>query len=548
MNSATESNIYSGDSEENKNDQIILNISYDTETGQLILSDNYNNHYICDLFGRIKTKFLPNVTGQANHTERHHFYSARNLNNIDPKNNKNIKKIKTQELLNRPQTAKASILIKKGPIDYHPITTKFEGYSKFPRPLSPAFHNVPDYELKEQIKNELIQYLEKFFSEKNTKNIIINKNLSQGLSYLTSNLNEVDCMKVDVQRIMSLIKYTLDNIRQKYIFKINLYHKDPLVKALTQFNKFLAANRDTTIINNRKLQEPNSKIKKKYKYIQSAISRHGLGKGNNIKNINYLNKLTLNTEGNNHKNKIKKESIRNLTLESFKNKNNSKVKNKNDIINNILKGKNNDFKLGRKIKMEFGLFSYEEENRKKQVNITLPQENNTIKSKNKIKGKKETKETKEIKKEKEEIICNKKERNKTLDIKLTEKNISFISNMSENEKKYEKENIRHVKELILMKNNYNKEKRRLKGFKTGERKGFIYLFKNIRPKFKNNGELYENDMKLLRYTNPIAFKLQEKKDEFNMKQLIKKVNTQRINADNIMKGKKLKIQRHIETD
>ena len=76
----------------------------------------------------------------------------------------------------------------------------------------------------------------------------------------------------------------------------------------------------------------------------------------------------------------------------------------------------------------------------------------------------------------------------------------------------------------------------------------MYLFKNIRPKLKTNGELYEEDMDLLRRTNPIAFKIQQKKDEFDMKQLIKKVNTQRINADNVMKGKKLKVSKTINVD
>ena len=76
----------------------------------------------------------------------------------------------------------------------------------------------------------------------------------------------------------------------------------------------------------------------------------------------------------------------------------------------------------------------------------------------------------------------------------------------------------------------------------------MYLFKTIRPKYKNNGELYEKDIDLLRKTNPIAFKLQEKRDEFNFKQLIKKIQNQRINTDNIMKGKKLKIQSSKDED
>ena len=184
--------------------------------------------------------------------------------------------------------------------------------------------------------------------------------------------------------------------------------------------------------------------------------------------------------------------------------------------------------------MDFGYFSYEEEEKKRQNNNDLIKENNTININNQLT---------EITKETEESI------NKFLDKKIKDNNnISFISNMSENEKKYEKENIKNIKGLNYIQKIFIKEKNLLKGFQLEERKGFMYLFKNIRPKLKTNGELYEEDMDLLRRTNPIAFKIQQKKDEFDMKQLIKKVNTQRINADNVMKGKKLKISKTINVD
>ena len=196
--------------------------------------------------------------------------------------------------------------------------------------------------------------------------------------------------------------------------------------------------------------------------------------------------------------------------------------------------------------MLFGFFSYEEEAKKKQSEIesTLTQENKILKNQ-KIKEKEVVKDAKIIT---EGSIDNKEKRNKTLDIKIKVNNISFISNMSENEKKYEEENIKRIKGLTLMNNKYDKERDLLKGFRIKNRKGFMYLFKNIRPKYKNNGELYEKDIDLLRKTNPIAFKLQEKKDEFNFKQLIKKVESQRINSDNNMKGKKLKIHNPKEND
>ena len=246
--------------EKNKKDQIILNISYNIETGKLILYDNYNNHYLCDLFGRIKTKFLPNVTGQASYTQRQNFLSR----------NKNLQK---KELFNRPNTSKPLFLGKSGPVNYHPTTRRFEGYSKFPRPLSPPFSNIPDYEMKEQIKKDLIQNLEKYFSDK-TKNIILNKNSNLGLSYFTADLNEFDCMKVDNQRILDLINQTLNKLKEKNNITINKFNKIPIVKALTKFSTFLLANKETTIINNRQLSKPNSQFKKRYDYIQSAISRH----------------------------------------------------------------------------------------------------------------------------------------------------------------------------------------------------------------------------------------------------------------------------------
>lgn len=497
--------------EYNKDEQLILNLTYEAETGRLILSDNYDNHYLCDLFGRIKTKFLPNITGQASYLERKNFNSARNFQS---KKNKN-ENLQTEENTDRPLTSKPLFSIKKEVINYHPIIRKLEGYSKFPRPLSPPFTNMPDYKLKDQIKAELIQHLEKFFSENYTKELFKKNYTSKGLSYLTLDLNEFDCVKVDNEKILSLINQTLKSIKENYNYKISVYYKLPIVKALSQFSKFLLANKDTTIINNRKLTEPNPKIKKRYTYIHSAISRHGLDKKNKAKNkYYYRNKLTLNNKMYNLKGQIK---FRNLTLESNKDSN---LNNYNYYWNSLFKKK--DFNIGKKIKMDFGSFLYEEEKRKKiNKNMTLTQESN-----------------------KKKVLTETTKENEEYNKGRNRNNLSFISYKDENIN----DNKKQVKGINLMKNRYNKEKDLLKGFQIEERKGFMYLFKNIKPKLKTNGELYEEDMKLLRRTNPIAFKIQEKREAFNLKQLIKKINTQRIIADNIMKGKKLIIKKEDNDD
>ena len=103
--------------------------------------------------------------------------------------------------------------------------------------------------------------------------------------------------------------------------------------------------------------------------------------------------------------------------------------------------------------------------------------------------------------------------------------------------------MKKIKQLKYLENNFMKETKLLKGFEKEERKGPILLLKNLKPKLKTNGELFDEEIALLRKTNPIAFKIQEQKDDFDLKQLIKKVNMLKVNEKNIMKGKKLQIKK-----
>ena len=475
-----------------KQDQIILNICYNPETGKLTLSDNYNNHYSCDLFGRIKKRFLPNVTGQVSYKER---------------------KIKTEEKYKMPKTTNNFHLKEKG-IEYYPQTRKFDGYFNFPRPLSTPFCNLPNYVMKDATKKELISHLEKYFSEPKNKQFVSIKNFNTEVSYLTGDLNEVDCLKVDNEKLLKLIKNTLDSIREEYALKMNIFNKIPMVKALYQFRKYIQENKESIIINNRKLRKPNSTIKKKYDIIHSTITNFGL-KRDNFKNTH---ELKLDTLYNN--NIIKPSNKKHLTLDSLK----DKSKEKNLMLKRIFK---NDFKIGRKINMNFGYSSNEEQSKQLQF-----QENIDINNKNILDTNKET----EVTKETEQSLYV-----KTLDSKIRNNNLSFISKYFDEEKNNKRNLVTNIKQLKFFKNNYLKEKHLLIGFEAEERKKPMLLIKNLKPKLKTNGELFDEDMDLLRRTNPIAFQLQQKKDEFDMKQLIKKVNMLKVNEQNIMKGKNLKI-------
>ena len=478
-------------------EQVILNICYNPESGKLTLSDNYNNHYSCDLFGRIKKKFLPNVTGQVSYKER---------------------KIKTEEKYKLPKTSNNFYINEKKLIEYYPQTRKFDGYFNFPRPISPPFCNIPNYVMKETTKKELISHLEKYFSNEKSKNFVSYKNKKVEVSYLTGDLNEFDCLKVDAERLLTLIKNTLDSIREEYALKMNIFNKVPMVKALYQFKKYIEENKESIIINNRKLRKPNSTIKKKYDIIHSTLTNFGL-KRDNFKNIHKLKLDSLNND-----NITKETNKKHLTLDSFTD---NKIE-KNWISKKLHK---NDFNIGRKIKMNFGCFSYSDMT--KNLKQTDNKSNVDKISNNILEPSKET----EVTKETEQSLYV-----KTLDNKIRNNNLSFISKIFEEKKN--KKNMLNIKQMKFLKNNYLKEKILLKGFITEERKAPILLIKNLKPKLKTNGELFEEEMALLKRTNPIAFKLQEKKDEFDMKQLVKKVNMQKVNEKNIMKGKNLVITKN----
>jgi len=476
-------------------EQVILNICYNPETGKLTLSDNYNNHYSCDLFGRIKKRFFPNVTGQASYKER---------------------KIKTEEKYKMPKTTNNFHIKNKGLIDYYPQTRKFDGYFNFPRPLSPPFCNLPNHAMKDATKRELINHLEKYFSEPKNKQYVSNKNLNIEVSYLTGDLNEFDCLKVDNEKLLKLIKNTLDSIREEYALKMNIFNKVPMVKALYQFRKYIKENKESVVINNRRLRKPNSTIKKKYDIIHSTITNFGLKRDN----VKKAHKLKLDTIINDNTSKPLKKQL--LTLDSLKNKSIEK----NLMLKKIFK---NDFKIGRKINMNFGYSLYEELANKLQA-----PEKNEINKNNLLDTNKETEATKET----EQSLYV-----KTLDNKIRNNNLSFISKMFDEGKNNKRNLVKNIKQMKFLKNNYIKEKQLLKGFEAEERKKPMLLIKNLKPKLKTNGDLFDEDMDLLRRTNPIAFQVQKKKDEFDMKQLIKKVNMLKVNEQNIMKGKNLVINK-----
>ena len=133
---------------------------------------------------------------------------------------------------------------------------------------------------------------------------------------------------------------------------------------------------------------------------------------------------------------------------------------------------------------------------------------------------------------------NEDEKNKT--------NISFISLMSENEKKYEKKNVLPVKSEKQLEENLEKEIKFLPGYKKEIIKETGIVQKKIEVKFKNNGDFFLENLELLKKTNPIAYEIQQKKDEYDFKQLQRQRNQNRINAKNAERNHELKVKKEKE--
>ena len=416
---------------------IIKNVYFDDESGKLYLIDNQNHQYLCDLFGRKKTKFLPNITG---------FQHSRNssLNFI----------YSTEKAKTKIETSKFQI--------YYPTPRKFEGYTQFPRPLVPPFSNISDL----NDKQKLVDNLKKYYSTKENKrsNSITNDN--KGISYLTADVNEYDFLEINSNKLLKLINNTFDYYREEYKYKMNTFSENPVIKALVEFKKNILLNKNYKIINGRKLKEPSQKIEQKYQIIKENFQKVK----HKIKNINILN------NDNNVKNKPLIFRNASKTISHFRTFSN-RFPNKIAGIKNI------------------ETFSYAKKN-----NL-------------------------------ENFKCNDEESD----------HLSVVSKMSAIEKKYEKTNCKmRCKTMRIIKKINENETNLLKGFKAEEQEIERILHRINKPKLKTIGEQFEEDIDLLRRTNPMAFKMLAKKTEYDLKQLKKKVNLQRINANNVMKGKTIK--------
>ena len=108
--------------------------------------------------------------------------------------------------------------------------------------------------------------------------------------------------------------------------------------------------------------------------------------------------------------------------------------------------------------------------------------------------------------------------------------------MSENQKKYEKENNMIVKSIKRINDKSEHNNKLLKGYMEKEIEEVKLFQKPGILRLKTDGDLYKENLNLLKRTNKKAFMLQEQKDLYDLKLLKKKLQNQKINANNVMKN------------
>ena len=131
---------------------------------------------------------------------------------------------------------------------------------------------------------------------------------------------------------------------------------------------------------------------------------------------------------------------------------------------------------------------------------------------------------KQIEEENEEKIEEEKPENNNnniLEEKIKNNDISFLSELSENSKKYFKKNNLTIKTINRINTNTEHDNKLLEGYLEKPVEDIKIFQKSKVLRLKTEGDLYLDNLSLLKKTNKTAFLLQEKKDLYDLK-LLKK--------------------------
>ena len=537
--------------------KIIKNLWYDTDTGRFILTDNQNISYLCDMFGRQKHLFKKRITGISNRYQRKKKLQPLLIKTSTIEDKKIISPLKSQEKPINSKYYNFNTISNEKSINYHPFKRKFDDGCGMPKSLVIPFFNENMGDKKEKDKKELIEHLDMYFSNEVCKNnISLNYHDNKaGLSYLTCDLNDYKLFEEDNKFILKLIDNTIKTYREQYKNKLNILYKNPVVKALTKFKKYILSNRDIKIVNGCRLNDPPEEIKEKYGIISHNIKSYfdNIREKNKFhdkiieyyKNRKYktINEIKANEE--NDENIMRDTQMNNIIVGP-------------DKLNNICKSK--DFTIGRLLEMDFGFTEEDHKNKLNRIKRLGNSAFRTRNNKNIIKNKhmklfsglrlnknksnilkklederdsskvevtcKETLETlSNNNKNLNDIYVNNNNKEKSLEQKIADNELSFISELSEREQKIQNKRLFRIKSVNDQRLQTDVENKLLNGFCRKEELEIDEKMNNNKKehKLKNMLDSYKNDMDLLKITNPTAYEMQKKMEMHDYMLMKKKI-------------------------
>ena len=556
--------------------KIIKNLWYDTDTGRFILTDNQNNSYLCDMFGRQKNLFKKRITGISNRYQRKKKLQPLLIKSSTTEDKNILTTLKSQEKPIISKYHNFNTISNQKSINYHPFKRRFDDGCGLPKSLVVPFFNENMVDSKEKDKKELIEHLDKYFSNEVCKNnISLNyyKNKA-GLSYLTCDLNNYKLFDEDNKIILKIIDNTIEKYREQYKNKLNILYKNPVVKALSKFKKYIIFNKDIKVVNGCRLNDPPEGIIDKYGIINHNIKSYfdNIREKNKFhdKIIEYykhkkyktISEVKNGDENENDENIMKETQMNNIIVGP-------------DKLNNICKSK--DFTIGRLLEMDFGFTEEDHKNKMNRIKRLGNSAFRTRNSKNIIKNNKRMKlfsglrlnknkinVLKKLEDERDsskvEVTCketletlsnnnknlsdiyiNSNNKEKTLEQKIADNELSFISEVSEREQKNQKKRIFRIKSVTDQRKETDLENQLLNGFCRKEEIEEDEKKNNKKEhKLKNMLDSYKNDMELLKITNPRAYEMQKKlemQDYLLMKKKIE-LNTFLEKNQKIYKNKK----------
>lgn len=433
-------------------------ILFDIDKGKYYLKNNDNIKIIeSNLFGKKKAQVNIEQTGIAKYSNRINTNSIEKLN------------FKIDNSL------------------YHPQTSRFEGYSQFPRPLITPFANSVS---KTKLQKNLIKEITKtdaILTVQKNKNVL-NKKTNEGLPYYSGTINNLVNTKNR--------EYVLKKINDGLTANKNLLQKrdKTMDNILNKLKKNILTNSTNTIFG-RKLKKPDNKFVEQFNINYNIYFNYPIKKQKN-KNVEKDSKVYF------------RDLYEALNKDRVKKKLNMRKKKENAINSDIKnKSKNESNSFHKNVIKEYVYHT-------PRNNIVQQNENNKM-----------------INTDQRVIqnYCHDKNRN-YLDTIMKNKNKfntvyklrEKYDNLSSNDKKEEMSSIRTLTNIYQK---CNLEKKLLNGFIKPIIKE-VHFRKTV-PKYNSAANIYKKEMELYKIVNPIRHKLDEERKMKELKLIQEKLEKER---------------------